>query len=102
MYPLLPWKWLGGGLAAVVMIAVSADNLARLMGTTVSDQSIVRYVPLAVVTILGGFFGPTGYWAPWRVVWRLCPALNQVDLPRPERRLGWLHLLQLADGFQNA
>lgn len=51
------------------------------LGTTVSDQSLVRYIPLGVLAILVIFFGPTGYWAPWRFLWRLCPALNRWFFP---------------------
>ena len=32
VYPLLPWKWIGGGLTLVTMLAVYADELQRLTG----------------------------------------------------------------------
>lgn len=76
MYPLLPWKWIGGGLTLVTMLAVYADEVQRLTGVPIPDRYVVRYLPLGVLLILGGFFGPTGYWAPWRILWRLIPKLN--------------------------
>lgn len=76
MYPLLPWKWIGGGLTLVTMVAVYADEVQRLTGVPIPDRYVVRYLPLGVLLILGGFFGPTGYWAPWRILWRLIPKLN--------------------------
>jgi len=48
----------------------------RLTGVPIPDRYVVRYLPLGVLLILGGFFGPTGYWAPWRILWRLIPKLN--------------------------
>lgn len=62
MYPLLPWKWIAGGLTLVTMLAVYADDVQRLTGVPIPDQYVVRYLPLVVLIILGGFFGPTGYW----------------------------------------
>lgn len=76
MYPLLPWKWIAGGLTLVTMLAVYADDVQRLTGVPIPDQYVVRYLPLVVLIILGGFFGPTGYLAPWRILWRWFPRLN--------------------------
>lgn len=76
MYPLLPWKWLGSVLALVVLLAVYLDDLAALAGFELTDRSVTRYLPLALLAALSGFFGPTGYWAPWRVTWRFFPFLN--------------------------
>lgn len=76
MYPLLPWKWIGGGLTLVTMLAVYADDVQRLTGMPIPDRLVVRYLPLCVLLLLGGFFGPTGYWAPWRILWCLIPKLN--------------------------
>lgn len=81
MYPLLPWKWLVSALTALVMIAVYADDVARLFCTTVSDQSLVRDIPVGVLAILVGALGPTGYWAPWRLIWRIFPAFNRWFFP---------------------
>ena len=76
MYPLLPWKWIVTGLGLVVAIAIYADDVARLLGHPVSDRSLVRYLPPLLIGAVAGFFGPTGKWAPWRIVWRCVPALN--------------------------
>jgi len=76
MYPLLPWRWIGFALSVVVLIAVYVDDVAAWLGLTVSDWHVIRFVPLVVLAILAGFFGPVGYWAPWRIVWRLVPRLN--------------------------
>jgi len=76
VYPLLPWKWIGGGLTLITMLAVYADDVQRLTGVPIPDRFVVRYLPFGVLLILGGFFGPTGYWAPWRILWRLIPKLN--------------------------
>lgn len=78
MYPLLPWKWIGGGLTLVTMLAVYADELQQVTGVPIPDRYVVRYLPLGVLMILGGFFGPTGYWAPWRILWRWIPKLNDL------------------------
>lgn len=42
----------------------------------ISDHLVIRYLPHIVLLVLGGFFGLTGYWAPWRILWRLVPQLN--------------------------
>lgn len=76
MYALLPWKWIGGGLTLVTILAVYADDVQRLTGFSIPDHIVVRYLPLVVLLFLGGFFGPTGYYAPWRILWRLIPILN--------------------------
>lgn len=76
MYPLLPWKWVGGALTLLTMLAVYADDVQRLSGVPIPDRLVIRYLPLVVLLLLGGFFGPTGYWAPWRILWRLIPKLN--------------------------
>ncbi|MDT0683554.1 hypothetical protein RM543_12725 [Roseicyclus sp. F158] len=78
MYPLLPWKWIGGGLTLVTMVAVYAGEVQRLTGVPIPDRYVVRYLPLGVLLILGGFFGPTCYWAPWRILWRWIPKLNDL------------------------
>jgi len=76
MYPLLPWKWLVSSLGIVVAIAIYADDLAILLGHPISDRSLVRYLPPVLIGVIVTFFGPTGKWAPWRIVWRLIPPLN--------------------------
>lgn len=63
------------------MIAVYADDLAKLVGVPISDSTLVRLIPLLVLTVLGGVLGPTGYYAPWRILWRLCPVLNRWVFP---------------------
>lgn len=78
MYPLLPWKWLGGALTLVTMLAVYADDVQRLTGVPIPNHLVIRYLPLGFLLLLGGFFGPTGYWAPWRILWRLIPKLNDL------------------------
>ena len=81
MYPLLPWKLLSTALGASIALAVYADDLAKMMGYTLPESTVVRYLPLAILSFVGLFFGPTGYWAPWRVVWRIVPALNGWAFP---------------------
>jgi hypothetical protein len=76
MYPLLPWKWLTSLLATVIAGAVYADDLGRWVGVEVTDSALVRLLPLILLMLFSGFFGPTGYWAPWRIVWRYFPRLN--------------------------
>lgn len=76
MYALLPWKWIGGGLTLVTILAVYADDVQRFTGVPIPDHIVVRYLPLVVLLLLSGFFGPTGYYAPWRILWRIIPALN--------------------------
>lgn len=76
MYPLLPWKWLVTALGLVVFISIYADDVAILLGHPVSDRSLVRYLPPVLIGALAAFFGPTGKWAPWRIVWKWVPALN--------------------------
>jgi hypothetical protein len=76
VYALLPWKWIGGALTLVTILAVYADDVQRLTGVPIPDHLVVRYLPLGVLLLLGGFFGPTGYYAPWRILWRLIPMLN--------------------------
>jgi hypothetical protein len=65
----------------VILVAVYSDDVARLLGVNVSERNVVRYLPLIMLTLLGGFFGPVYYWAPWRFVWRLFPAFNRWFFP---------------------
>lgn len=51
------------------------------MHVPISDSTVVRLIPLLSLTLLGAIFGPTGYFAPWRVLWRLCPPLNRWVFP---------------------
>ena len=76
MYPLLPWKWIGSLLVVVVGLSVYSDDVARLLGAHVSERSIARYLPPLLLGCVGVVFGPVGYWAPWRILWRTFPALN--------------------------
>lgn len=76
MYPLLPWKWLASLLGAVITIAVYADGVLRWAGFEVRDATVVRLLPVILLALFSGIFAPTGYWAPWRVVWRRFPNLN--------------------------
>jgi hypothetical protein len=81
MYPLLPWKTLGTALMIVVGLAVYADNFGAWVGVAVSDSVIIRYLPVAVLAVLGIVFGFTASWAPWRFLWRTMPVLNRSVFP---------------------
>ena len=78
MYALLPWKWLTSALAVVLALGLYVDDVALLFGIEVQDRHVIRYAPPVVLGILAIIFGPTGYYAPWRIVWRRFPALNGV------------------------
>jgi SMODS-associating 2TM, beta-strand rich effector domain len=81
VYALLPWKWLSTALALLVAAAVYADDLAALAGYTMPESVVVRLLPVIVLGAVGGFFGPTGHLAPWRVLWRWFPSLNSFIFP---------------------
>lgn len=81
MYPLLPWKWFSGVLATTIAAAVYADELALVFGITLPQSVIVRYFPVGVLAFTSVIFGPTGYWAPWRFLWRVVPPLNGWAFP---------------------
>ncbi|OYU37581.1 MAG: hypothetical protein CFE33_20330 [Pseudorhodobacter sp. PARRP1] len=81
MYPLLPWKLISTALGAAIALAVYADDLAKMIGYSLPESLVVRYLPLAILTFVGLFFGPTGYWSPWRIVWRTVPPLNGWAFP---------------------
>lgn len=76
MYALLPWKWLTSLLTAVIAGAVYVDDLFRWFGVGIPDSLTIRLLPVILLALFSGFFGPTSYWAPWRFVWRLFPRLN--------------------------
>ena len=76
MYPLLPWKWLFFAFGLAMAVAIYADDVGRLVGWEITDRILVRSLPAILMGIPVGFFGPTGYLAPWRVTWRLIPKLN--------------------------
>lgn len=76
MYPLLPWKWLASLLGVVVTIAVYADEVLRWAGFENPDATVVRLLPVILLALFSGIFAPTGYWAPWRFLWRWFPSLN--------------------------
>ena len=81
MYRLIPWRWLGSALAAVVALAVYADEFRVMTGVVLPDHLVVRYLPLILVTLLTTIFGLAGRWAPWRWIWRILPFLNRVLFP---------------------
>ncbi|MDW4496563.1 hypothetical protein R5H30_01110 [Sulfitobacter sp. D35] len=88
------------------MLAVYADEVQRLTGVPIPDRFVVRYLPLGVLLILGGFFGPTGYWAPWRILWRWMPKLNDwfPDLNGVwvgSTRSNWLTIKRLVEAAQS-
>ena len=77
MYALLPWKWFSSTLlVAIIAATIYVDNLFAWIGVPVPDTVIVRYFPVVLVVVFTGFFAPTGYWAPWRILWRTVPRLN--------------------------
>lgn len=81
MYALLPWRTLGTAMMIVAGLAVYADNFGALVGVMVSDAVVIRYLPVAVLAVLGIVFGLTAYWAPWRLLWRMIPVLNRTVFP---------------------
>lgn len=60
----------------IVAGAVYVDDLGRVVGWIVPDNLVVRLLPVILISLFTFFFGPTTYWAPWRVVWRWFPGLN--------------------------
>lgn len=76
MYPLLRWRLLSSLLLIVVAAAVYADDLLNWLGYPVADAMLVRALPAILLGAFSIIFAPTGYWAPWRFVWRLIPGLN--------------------------
>lgn len=76
MYPLLRWRLLSSLLLIVVAAAVYADDLLNWLGYSVADAMLVRALPAILLGVLSVIFAPTGYWAPWRFVWRQIPSLN--------------------------
>lgn len=76
MYALLPWKWLSILLVAIIAATIYVDDLFVQIGDPFPDSMIVRFLPVLLAFGFTGFFGPTGYLAPWRIVWRAVPRLN--------------------------
>lgn len=77
MYPLLSWKLISILVGIVVASALFIDDLGHLIGISVSDGIIIRGLPIILLGLFGAFFGPTRYWAPWRILWRIWPGLNK-------------------------
>jgi hypothetical protein len=77
VYPLLPWKLVSSLLGALIAAALYAEDLGRWFGVEVSRGGIIRLLPVVALALFSGIFGPTGYWAPWRYIWRLFPILNR-------------------------
>ncbi|WP_455977529.1 Cap15 family cyclic dinucleotide receptor domain-containing protein [Methylorubrum populi] len=77
MYPLLPWKLLGSLLTAVVASTLYADKLAHRIGVENPDGTVIRLLPMLILALFTAVFAPTGYWAPWRIIWRIFPSLNR-------------------------
>lgn len=88
MYALLPLKRVLTPLLAIIVVSIYVDDLLAYVddllapiGIPVPKTIIVRYLPAALAVLLLGFFKPTGYWAPWRMVWRIVPRLNAGVFP---------------------
>jgi hypothetical protein len=81
VYPLLPWGWVGAALTALVFLAIGIDNFGGLIGYTVPDNLIVKYLPIFAILVFGFIFGGTSYVAPWRWLWCILPALNKKLYP---------------------
>ena len=77
MYALLPWK-LASSILLVVIIGATiyVDDLFAQIGVLLPDTVIFRYLPVVLAFGFTGFFLPNGYWAPWRILWRAVPRLN--------------------------
>ncbi|WP_171099895.1 hypothetical protein [Ruegeria sp. HKCCD7255] len=76
MYALLPWKLLSTVLLIIVAVAVYVDDVFALVGVSLPENVVVRALPVVLLTAFSVFFAPTGYYAPWRILWRLVPVLN--------------------------
>lgn len=76
MYTLLPWRLLSTLLCMIIAVAIYIDDLFALIGITVPDIMVVRFLPVVLISLFMGFFAPTCYWAPWRIMWRIVPRLN--------------------------
>lgn len=81
MYALLPWKPLSTLLFVIIAATIYVDDLLDLIGVMVPDTMIIRYFPAALAVVFTVLFIPTGYWAPWRFVWRMVPILNSYVFP---------------------
>ncbi|MGF1614279.1 MAG: hypothetical protein ACFCVA_10325 [Gammaproteobacteria bacterium] len=81
MYPLLPWGWVGAALTALVFLAVGIDDFGGLIGYTVPDNLVVRYLPIVALAAFGIIFGGTSYFAIWRWVWWAMPFLHKKFYP---------------------
>lgn len=79
MYALLPWKWLSIPIVAIIAATIYVDDLFVQIG--VPEYMFVRYFPVLLPVGFMVIFGPTGYWAPWRIVWRAIPRLNEWWFP---------------------
>ena len=77
VYSLLTWRSLGIGVVVIVVLTLYADDILLKFGLVMPERDLIRIIPHAILGILAGFFGPTGYWAPWRIFWRWIPALNR-------------------------
>lgn len=79
MYRLIPWKnRIIASLTVVVMVAVYANEFEVYTGIGLSDHALVRYLPIILICILTITFAPYGRWAPWRLIWKICPLFNHI------------------------
>ncbi len=79
MYRLLPWKKsITTLLFVVIAFAVYVDEIEACFGLNLPDHLVVRYLPLILPLLITGIFSPYGRWAPWRLIWKICPPLNKI------------------------
>ena len=96
MYRLLPWKFPGFALTAVVVLAVYVDELENITGINLPDHMVVRYLPIILILSLTVFFGSACRWAALALDLGVFP-IPQQGLSRHQRHLARLHQFKLAE-----
>ena len=79
MYRLLHWKKsITALLFVVIAFAVYVDEIEAYFELNLPDHVVVRFLPLILPLLITGIFAPYGRWAPWRLIWKFCPPLNNI------------------------
>lgn len=81
MYRLKAKKFITFGLIAIAILTILAIKIDDYFNIGYGNVRLAVTVTTVFTSTIIILFGPTNYWAPWRVLWRWFPKLNQWLFP---------------------
>ena len=74
------WLWTMS-LFAFGLVLLSSTKLLEPIGIEVPTIRLASSAASVAILVLSAFFANSGYWSPWRILWRAIPAFNKWLFP---------------------